>query len=198
MSSSARERLYHASLLSTNAQRGTPYPCSQRDINATEQFSHHNERPFVSASRASREIIEHNDQRRSPSSCEQDAIRCLARALDEAESGPWGPDLIIKCFCDLDIVFFGGVLRGNVRVGWGSAHELAMLEEALRDNYGITIHTQPGRADIFLNARGIFSNPNAAVSLFRAIFSTMLHEMCVGTIILYPGNMSICYNECVV
>ncbi|KAF6218262.1 hypothetical protein HO133_006224 [Letharia lupina] len=129
-------------------------------------------------SRASREIIEHNDQRRSPSSCEQDAIRCLARALDEAESGPWGPDLIIKCFCDLDIVFFGGVLQGNVRVGWGSAHELAMLEEALRDNYGITIHTQPGRVDIFLNARGIFSNPNAAVSLFRAIFSTMLHEMC--------------------
>ncbi len=164
-----------------SARRGTPYPCSQEDIDASVEFSHDNERPFVSANRATRELIDHNDRRRYPSSREQDAIRRLVFALEDANSGLWGADLIFKCFFDLDIVFFGGVLRGNVRLAWGDGDQWDEIEdEAQKPVLGVTSPVRPGRADLFLSARGLLLNPTANGSL-RCMFTTTLHEMCVSS-----------------
>lgn len=165
-----------------NASRGTPYPCSQRTINATDHFSHLNERPYVSASQAIRELVEHNNLRRSPPPHERDAIRRLSSAVDNAMSGDWGPDLIIKCFIDLDTVFFGGLLRGNVTLDWGDPADWIMLElEVGEGTLGVTIPVPHGRAEIVLNARTVLLDPFKSDPL-RTMFATTLHEICVSNI----------------
>ena len=179
MTSSARERRYQAAFREyfVCAHTGTPYPCSQRDINETYDFSQDNQRALVSATRANREIVEHNEPRRPISSRERDAGRRILSALDEARLGHWGPDLITKCFLDLDTVFFGGVLRGNVRMDWDT------WEQHIRPgDLGATGDPEPGRADIHLNAKMILLNHAEPL---EAMFTVILHEMCVGKIISY-------------
>lgn len=38
----------------------------------------------------------------------------------DAEEYEYGPDIIVKAFADLDLVFFDGRLRGNVCVQWAT------------------------------------------------------------------------------
>lgn len=177
----SREELYQEASHDVHAHRGTPYPCSQSDIDATSEFSRHNECPYVSASQANREIVQHNDQRKALSSHERDAIERLVSSLNDARRCRWGPDLIIKSFPDLDIVFFGGVLRGNVRALWKTSEDWAMLERGTEEDDGGATNSirYSGRASIWLNAKAIFLNP-VATTPFGAMFATMLHEMCVS------------------
>lgn len=169
------EELLQEALEEVTEPGGTAYRCSQSDIDATGVFTRHNRHPLVSAIQASQELIEHNDPTRSTPYDEQEAIRRLASASNETRSGFWfwSPDLIIKCFFDLDIVFFGGVLRGNACARWAAA------KDCDGDELGFTVSSGPGRASIRLNAEAIFSKP-VATSSFRAMFSTMFHEMCVS------------------
>ena len=172
---------------------GTPYPCSDRDIYDTQQYSGDNERPFVSASQANDELIDHNDLRRPPLPHERDAIRRLVSALDDAGREPWHADLVIKAFLDLDIVLFGGVLRGNVCVAWGDPDEWLDIEAIsgldVNDTLGVTYKTQPGRAQILLNAEVTFLSPDT-LKPFYSMFTTLLHEMCVSDINLRVGRVS--------
>ena len=140
----------------------------------------------MSASQANREIVQHNDQRKVLSSHERDAIERLVSSLNDAGRCRWGPDLIIKMFPDLDIVFFGGVLRGHVRVLWGTSEDWAMLKHVTKkDDRGATTSIRhSGRASIWLNAKAIFLEPVATTPL-SAMLATMLHEMCVSIATLH-------------
>ena len=92
----------------------------------------------------------------------------------------WGPDLIIKCFPDLDTVFFGGLLRGNVTISWGGPGDRFFHEDSL----GVTIPIDPSRAEIVLNGKTVLLDPFED-DPFRTMFATTLHEMCVSTIHLF-------------
>ena len=140
------------------AGKGTPYQISQRDIDATQQFSSHNERPFVSAGRATQQLLLQNVSRLVYSSRECAAMERLSAALSNARRSFWYPDLVIKAFFDLDILFFGGVLRGNVCFDWGDPDQMNNDEQSSGGCLGITCARRPGRAKVFLNARHI--NPN--------------------------------------
>ena len=49
---------------------------------------------------------------------ESDAIERLLAAINNGRRGFGSPDIIIKAFCDLDIVFFRGALQSHVYVRW--------------------------------------------------------------------------------
>lgn len=158
---------------------GTAYYSSQRDIDATGEYSHHNERPFVSPRQATRELIEHNDPRRPLSSHEASIYRRLQWAVAEAKSGFWHPDLIIKCFWDLDTMFFRGALRGNVRITWQDGGDYVFLAGRREIFLARTLPLRGGRAEIFLNGRRLLLNPPAGLDPLEALFESTLHEMCV-------------------
>ena len=127
-------------------------------------------RPFVSPRAAAREIHDHNRLSRAPSNAERRALIRLDAALDDAHGDHWGPDLIIKAFCDLDTVFFNGRLRGHVSVAWKAASEMSSTL------YGGTNFLSQGKCQIGLNTEGIILDLSSSKA-FKQMWSTMLHEM---------------------
>ena len=107
---------------------------------------------------------------------EYQAVRRLEDAtLEFFAGGYWSPDLLIKAFCDLDLVFFGGHLRGHCHVQWKPERWFPGPQWRHTINYGCTIPLQEGKAMIALNADGIFGDPS--VDAFRGSWRTLLHEM---------------------
>ena len=154
--------------------QGTPYPCRQRDLEVVQYKVAYNGSPPVSQTAATLEAVWQNDARRRAPSCEREAIRRLSKAVHDAARYPWGPDLVIKCFLDLDTVFFGGALRGHTNVCWKGTEFFGDGIQGLTTDCSI-----PRHALIYLNAESIFLKPGS----LKSMFTTTLHEMCVSTIL---------------
>lgn len=104
---------------------------------------------------------------------EQHAIDRLLAMLEKACQEPWGPDLAIKVFCDLDAVFFGGKLKGHVCITWADVGEFPE-----RNVFGHTIFLGQGKAVIQLNAQFVFFDWGVEDGrLFAQMLATVLHEM---------------------
>lgn len=183
----SRRELYHAAFTDITLDSGTSYACMQSDLEATgglsrqsypedsskdrraskrKWFSQPNHGPFVTPRQASRDIFEHNDPRRKPDKYERGAIERLSNAIEAGRHGDWSPDLIIKAFCDLDTVFFGGRLRGHVCVRW--------QPDWSPPASGETVYLGDGKCSIRLNADDLLlKHPRA----FERMFLTTLHEM---------------------
>ncbi|KAM0794042.1 hypothetical protein BDR22DRAFT_967978 [Usnea florida] len=178
----AEERYMNAVSCCVTADKGTRYQISQRDIDATQQFSSHNERPFVSAGRATQQLLLQNVPRIDYSSRERAAMDRLSAALSNARCSFWHADLIIKSFFDLDILFFGGVLRGNVCFDWGDTDLINTIEQTSGEFLGITFPERPGRAEVVLNAKRILLGSDVlgidVLNPLKTMFATALHEMC--------------------
>ncbi len=187
---SRRER-YNEACRVVTLDSGTDYACSQSDLDATgglarqefpddaradrsashkAWFPQPNLGPFTSPKQACLEIFQHNSLRRRPGELEQEAIERLFKAIRTAtRDNIWGPDLIIKAFCDLDLVFFAGRLRGHCCVRW--LREWTNPEDML---LGTTVFLGGGKVAIRLNADTILlHHPESVVCMF----ATMLHEM---------------------
>lgn len=158
---------------------GTPYPCTTEDILSAITPNPHPRRSsdFVSPDRASYEIWAHNARGRNLGQDEYHAILRLENFMRDFSSGRvrWGPDLIIKAFCDLDRVFFCGFLRGHVHIRWKTG---ASFDPPIRNRvvYGHTVYLGGGKAKIYLNADAIFG-PYRGLTPFKETWRTMLHEM---------------------
>lgn len=165
------EKAFHR----VDARHGTPYPCRQEDLDFIRHHPSRNDGPLVSPRQATLEIVQHNDPRRQLPSYEREAVRRLSNAVHHASRHSWGPDLAIKTFLDLDVVFFGGTLGGYVCVSWKGKDNFADHGES----QGRTTECpRRGHALIHLNAEAILLGP----SPFIHMFSTVLHEMCVSII----------------
>ena len=182
-----RQELYDTVFTDITLDTGTNYACIQSDLEATgglsrqqypeddskdrkasnrKWFSQPNRGPFVTPRQASRDIFEHNDMRRKPGRYESGAIARLSEAINAGRRGDWSPDLIIKAFCDLDTVFFGGQLRGHVCVRW-------QPDWAPRAS-GQTVFLGDGKCSMRLNADNLLlEHPHP----FEGMFATTLHEM---------------------
>ena len=169
---------------------GSNYTCKHSDLDATggldrQQFPEDkredrpaarkiwfptvNHGPFTNAMKATFDIFEHNKLSRKPGILEQEAIERLNRAIVAGRAGSWGPDLIIKAFCDLDVVFFRGRLRGQVCVRW-----LPDWSAPGRTVWGCCVFRGRGKCAIRLNVDTILrDHPHP----FECMFGTMLHEM---------------------
>ena len=175
---------------------GTNYPCQQSDLDATggltrkhypgnrredqkvsrkEWFPRENHGPFVSARQATLDVFQQNRTgRKNPSAVVIAATDRFHRAIDAAcrDGLPWGPDLIIKAFCDLDIIFFGGKLRGHVCVRW-----LPDWSPPGTIKLGTTCYLGKGKSAINLNADVILRSGKSPYDIFEEMFATVLHEM---------------------
>ena len=96
--------------------RGTPYQVTEEDLEDLEGFPQSHSGHFVSEMHATRDIYYHNVVKRKSSPNENAAIARVRAALS---IDVWHPDVAIKAFHDLDLIFFDGHLRGNVCVCWG-------------------------------------------------------------------------------
>ncbi|KAL9135670.1 MAG: hypothetical protein Q9175_003133 [Cornicularia normoerica] len=177
-----REQLFKQAFQPLNQHTGTPYLCSQADINFHQRkvFQKRNLGPFVTCKIATTEILWQNDEKRPVASTERAAIDRLLKIVHSARDGLiLGPDLAIKAFSDLDLVFFGGRLRGHVTVEW---REDKFFGEKTLKFWG---HCQPrpgkGQCHIRLNASMIFQNAGTERlrrNPFEQMIGTLLHEMC--------------------
>lgn len=168
-----QQHLLEEAFYPVDARHATPYPCRQRDLDVIRHHPSHNRGPWVSQRQATMEIVQQNDFRRRPPSYEREAIRRLFDAVHDAARYSWGSDLVIKSFLDLDTVFFGGALRGYVRVSWKGREGFGDEEQGHTTDCSRTKH-----ALINLNAEAILLDSDP----FKSMFSTVLHEMCVSTI----------------
>ena len=173
--------LYQSSSETFFVDYGSVYPCSQSDLDFHRrgQFPSKNKGPFVSLLEATTEVMVQNDARRRPSTAEIYAISNLGNVVGD-RTFRCHPDLVIKVFNDLDTVFFGGRLRGNVIVSWANSMECAEIERDVGKFYGCTESRSPeekGQARISLNARKMFLENFQDENPLRAMFCTLLHEV---------------------
>lgn len=189
--------LYEEASWDVSPDTGTDYPCTKSDLDAcggkfrgsfmrassgnpdlarmrATFFPGPNTGSKVSIRQAALDIFQHNALRRTPSAKEVEAIDRLCIMIDNAFHGFWGPDVAIKCFCDLDTVFFRGKLRGHVCITWAGPKEIK------RDFYGstLTLGHGYGKALIQLSAHDIFLEPGPwhEEPLTQTLI-TILHEM---------------------
>ena len=161
--------------ISLNA--GTPYPCTAGELRDAINPNRHSRRSsdFIIADQASYEVYAQNARGRNLGRGEYNAMcrleECIVAVFRDRLD--WTPDLIIKAFCDLDRVFFCGRLRGYVRVRWVPG---SYFPAQRRTAFGYTEILGGGKAEIVLNADGIFSR-TLPLSGFLEMFRTMLHEM---------------------
>ena len=186
-----RQRRRRDAFRDVSLDSGTVYDCTQSDLDVTGGLARHeypedarvdrsashekwfrkpNHGPFTGPRQACLEIVEHNDSRRKPEIPELEAIERLSNALRAgSRDDAWGPDLIIKAFCDLDVVFFCGRLRGHVCVRW-----LPNWSQERVPMFGETVFVGEGKCAIKLNADSILLDHPYP---FVMMFGTLLHEM---------------------
>ena len=173
--------VYQEAFKPFHTHKGTQYHCSQSqlDFHHRGKFPHPNKGPFVSAIDATSEIVWHNKETRNIPNFEKAAIGRLIDAILDAEEYGYSPDIIVKAFADLDLVFFNGKLRGNVCVQWASDEYFQSWKVPI-GTWGFTVRPQPGEVGqcrIKLNAKTILLDPSTDTP-FKTMFGTMLHEMC--------------------
>lgn len=176
-----RERLYRLAYEPVRVDTGTAYECDPRHLAYYHRHPGPNRQRLVSGEQATLEIVRRNSDTRREEDVgrkEWEAMGRLSEAVKQAATtnSNWGPDLIVKMFADLDLVFFNGRLLGNVLVRW---HDLD------RNVLGVTT-TGVGRRNQTSIKLSPYANlyQKATDSPFRSMFSTMLHEMCVSDPVL--------------
>ena len=177
-----REELFQLALQPFSTETGTPYPCSQADIDFHRRnvFPNPNKGPFIPCRESTKEIMWQNGTDRTVPPTEKTAIKNLRSAVLAAQKNlAMGPDLAIKAFTDLDLVFFGGRLRNHVTVAWKPS--LSFPEDP-GQIWGICIphRSKPGFSRIQLNAHMIFKEAwsRRTPAPFESMIGTLLHEMC--------------------
>ena len=174
------EEAYQQAFLPFRTDTGTSYPCIQSDLTVhnTDVFPEPNYHPYVSAMDATREVMVHNHITRRVPPTELAAIDTLRTTIYAMEKRmEFGPDLAVKAFADLDLLFFGGRLRDHVRVRWIRASEYARFAAMPTRLWAITTRLPGhGKCLILMNADYHLLQKND--DPLRAMFGTLLHEMC--------------------
>lgn len=173
----SRWRLYEEARKPFREDRGTPYPCTQRDLDGYLKHERDNSKTrYVTAVVATNELCNWLNHFKEP---DASSLAALERLKNGIQLKPWGPDLVVKAFKDLDLAFFKGTLLGNVRVKWMCCTEWNQCVGP-PPCFGITRQDGHAQCRIILNAQAILLHPQMSPIPFREMWRTMLHEMCVS------------------
>lgn len=189
LSSAQRRFLYKATRHEFRTDRGTPYPCSQDDLDGYVKFKHSNEQAqYITPNSATNELTRWLSEHPDP-----DADAALHRLRAGLKLMPWEPDIIIKAFRDLDISFFKGTLSGNVTVRWKGNFNW-VRRYGFEPAYGLTDKQGHAQCHIALCAHKIFLDEKTILP-YREMWRTLLHEMVVSwfdpiLLIGLPGRRS--------
>lgn len=165
-----------------SAFRGTPYPCDQYDL---DECTFGSDRP--PRSQHSRTSATANLENFLHPGARIDSVvhAAVARLRAGLRIHDWRPDLVIKAFNDLDIVFFGGKLRGHTTIRWYRASWWIQQLRSPQGHHHLLARTKylhPRKAAIQLNAWNILLNiPNTK----EAMFTVTLHEMVVSAFLCH-------------
>ena len=151
---------------------GTPYGCTRQELRKTirPRRRFHPVRT-VSPQQAVNEIKACTSTTRTVTAKLEDAVRRLRGGLDRVKYRRWSPDLLVKMFADLDLVFFNGKLLGNVKVSWVNTEEEIIAQTCPRPRNQCVIELNPHYVGVIVPGQ-----PKP----FQKMFGTLLHEMCVS------------------
>ncbi|MCJ1398308.1 hypothetical protein MMC11_001506 [Xylographa trunciseda] len=179
---------YEATRIPPSIHEGTPYPgCTQEELRSLDHAHERNwHKSWVKSyrrmniQRAVADFVA--GLKRDPS---ESQLAAIERLKSEWNKETWTPDLAMKCFADLDRVYFFGQLLGRVRLRWKGSTEALRRElgPTYMYTYGVTMpepRTVIPCARIILNAELIFLGPMADYSRKQETFGTLLHEMVHG------------------
>lgn len=182
-------RMYFEAFQPFSVTTGTRYPATSQgtiDFHRAAFFRRRNNGTLISPTTATKEILQHNcDETRILSVAEIAAINRLAKVIHDIRKNkaPYSPDLSIKAFPDLDLIFFNGRLGRNVCVNWSSDESDARLRDTLRPwgtIWGVTREEQHiserNQCRILFNAETIFSE--LTTRPLERMMATTLKEMC--------------------
>ncbi|KAI9816596.1 MAG: hypothetical protein M1827_001728 [Pycnora praestabilis] len=159
------------------ANQGTPYPgVTQHQIDILQdrhRRRHHLPRQSMRSAAYKLEDAHARGVHLTP-----EQVAALDRLTALSQVGRWGPDVVIKTFDDLDLVFFRGKLRGNIYLRWTSPQPTSSERRDQRHSLGTT-----------WSYRSLAGCPRIAIELsseiltrqemsLRDVWSTLLHEMC--------------------
>lgn len=168
-----RQRLFDQARQAVHPDKGTRYPCSLQNILSYRRRPEKSYKNPWSNEVATNKLVNFLNEPIKEGSKERAALYRLA---DGMQLEKWGPDLIIKAFDDLDLVFFRGVLATRTQISWMTTREIR-AKGLTSSVFGFTEPLGHGRAHIVLNSTIIFlEDPNP----FAQMWSTMLHEMVVS------------------
>ena len=163
--------LYNQTAYSIKAPSGTPYDCTQADIDDFHRFARTVRGPtFLPAEESIQKLTSFlTQQHPTPDIC-----NVLARLRLAAWDPNWGPDVIIKALRDIDKAFFNSRLRGNVKVHWCNSSNETIRRHLPRVPRGLmSPGERKGQCTVFLNADTIFAKQNPCKQMWR----TTLHEL---------------------
>ncbi|MCJ1462285.1 hypothetical protein MMC07_000885 [Pseudocyphellaria aurata] len=169
-----RKALYESCRQLPLASRGTPYPCHQDDLDSCASLPYKSPHPKRSPEAASLELEYFLHPNAWISLTVQAAIDRLLAGL---QIDNWKPDIVIKAFRDLDIVFFNGKVHGLTTIRWQSPtwwERPRQTPDGHLMHQGLTEYLGRGTAAIHLNAWTILMDtPDPKL----AMWSVVLHEM---------------------
>lgn len=178
-----RVSLYEAVRNPVRIGQGTPYFCTQQDIDSATHYGANSRVQYKTPNEASNQLWNWLDLSKDPDELTMAALERLWHCT-RLSSGTWGPDLVIKAFKDLDRAFFNCTLLGNVRVMWLTRTEwsltLSRHGESTIDILALTVVSGYAQCDIFLNAQDLLLDEDVTPNPFISVFQTLLHEMCVS------------------
>ena len=178
------QQWYEAAIRRFYMHRGTPYPCTQEEIDFHywSSFPKPNVGHLMPAIEATQEMMWQNDERRGLPTAEEISVSNLVKEVFSTSCGcGYGPDLAIKAFKDLATVFFGGRLHGNVYVMWADQSTCQKFHIA-NTFWGVCQRPRQYEREqvrILLNTDSIFRQKlsDAERSPLERMFSVLLHEV---------------------
>jgi hypothetical protein len=192
------EEWYRSARISPSASVGYRYPgCTIKMLKLLDhahEIRHADARHWkpISSNRAAHEF--ENDLARPPTRAQRECITRLKSAWTDRK---WSPDVAIKSFFDLDVVYFGGYLREKLRLRWKGS-KVALRKEDAQHGFGQTGFEQTAdvpTARIILNAEGCLKDAVSIEEAIRETFGTLLHELIHGKIRLKPEMRTSKANE---
>ncbi|KAI4190075.1 MAG: hypothetical protein L6R41_001041 [Letrouitia leprolyta] len=170
-----RQQLFALTKELVRVDRGTPYPCYAKNLESYRCRPKRTRKAPMSTEVATNKLVNFLNQNIERGTKEDHAVRRLASGMQLSE---WGPDLFIKAFDDLDLVFFRGVLAMRTQAHYMTATEMTR-EFGDAQMFGCTLPLGYGRCRIVLNSTlNILHERNP----FAQLWNTLLHEMVVRDI----------------
>lgn len=153
--------------------RGTPYPCSQEQIDAYTLDPYCCQgNDFVMSEYDAITILEDFlDPRRKLPHKVRAALYRIAHAMRIKDD--WHPDVVIKAMHDIDTAFFMGRLEGNISIQWAYRLRLKGALQTLGTTYG----QHRGCSTISLSMQGVF---HAATFPRTTMWQVVFHELIVS------------------
>ncbi|KAL8950997.1 MAG: hypothetical protein Q9222_002995 [Ikaeria aurantiellina] len=138
-----RNKLYKQAFEEVRADTGTPYPCTQKELDcitgdrywrsfpawATSGLFY---KPPVSIEHATQRLEDFHRECLPRGSDVGKALERLRSVLEKKEEA-CGADLMFKIFNDLDCVFFRGKLKGHATLAWKTDDDYNAVEEDMEE-----------------------------------------------------------------